>query len=78
MYSGLDQWALANGRIEHATIVHHIIPAEEKPERFYDIDNLIPVSRTSHDEIHSLYRKSKKDKQRVQAMLRDKLKSLKI
>lgn len=69
-YDGLDPWALMHGRIEYAHTVHHIVAAEDDPSLFYTEDNLIPLSRSSHDEIHALYRKSAEDMARTQEMLR--------
>ncbi len=67
-YSGMDLWALHHhGRIEYAETVHHIIPTAENETMFFMFDNLIPVSRSSHDEIHERY---KKDKQKTQEELR--------
>lgn len=68
-YNGVDQWALhEHSRIEYAETVHHIIPTADNEELFFSVDNLIPVSRGSHDEIHALY---KVDKQRVQERLQE-------
>jgi len=56
-YDGLDLFALyRHGEFIPADTVHHIEPTSEQPGRFYDTDNMIPVSRASHDEIHALYR----------------------
>lgn len=35
-------------RITEATVVDHIIPAEEAPELFYEIDNLRPLCDSCH------------------------------
>ena len=77
-YDGLDPWALMHGRIEYAHTVHHIVTAEENPELFYTEDNLIPLSRSSHDEIHALYRKSAEDKARTQEILKSLVKKVSI
>lgn len=74
-YDRLDPWAFLHGRIEYASTVHHIITAEEAPDMFYIEDNLIPVSRASHDEIHALYRKSEEIKCETQDKLKRLLKS---
>lgn len=69
-YNGLDPYALNIGkRIETADTVHHIVPAEEDPSKFWDPDNLIPVSRHSHDEIHTVYRTGGEDKAQLQSQL---------
>lgn len=73
-YQGLDPWALMHGCIEYATTVHHIVTAEEEPRLFYVEDNLIPLSRSSHDEIHTLYRRGQKDKDETQAKLKSLIK----
>ena len=73
-YNGVDPWAFLHGRIEYASIVHHIVTAEEAPDMFYIEDNLIPVSRASHDEIHTLYRKSQQSKEETQAKLKSLIK----
>ena len=67
---GLDLWAQYNGRIEYATIVHHIVPADENSDLFFLESNLIPVSRASHQEIHKLYARSDGDKKHTQDILR--------
>lgn len=68
-FSGIDQWALnKRGRVEPAETVHHIVPTVDDEELFYSQDNLIPVSRASHDEIHALY---KTDKGATQEALRE-------
>ena len=50
---------------------HHIVPAEEDPERFWQLDNLIPLSRSSHDEVHTRYRVSDEEKRKAQEELRE-------
>lgn len=75
-YQGLDPWAFLHGRIEYATTVHHIVTAEDDPTLFYVEDNLIPLSRSSHDEIHVLYRKSETSKAETQAKLKSLVKKI--
>ena len=70
LYSGLDPWALAHGRVEAADTAHHIIPADEDGSLFYSLDNVIPLSRDSHAEVHALYRRSDKDKKDTQEALK--------
>lgn len=66
-FDGIDQWALhQHNRIEYAETAHHIIPTSDDPSLFFSFNNLIPVSRQSHDEIHALY---KTDKAGTQAIL---------
>lgn len=71
-YDGIDLWALHRcNRIEYAETVHHIIPSSDDESMFFTEDNLIPVSRTSHDEIHRLY---KTQKEKTQQIMQDILK----
>ena len=73
-YSYLDQWELARKKITPANTVHHIVPADERPDLFFDPSNLVPLSRASHDEVHALYRRSQEDRAAAQARLRAMLK----
>lgn len=69
-YNGLDPYALTQGRIEYADTVHHINPAEDRPDLFWRPDNLIPVSRHSHDEIHTIYRSGPAAREELCILLR--------
>lgn len=40
------------GRMEEATVVHHIWPAEDYPEYAYCLWNLVSLSQTNHDAMH--------------------------
>ena len=40
------------GRIEEATHVHHIWPAEDYPEYAYCLWNLVSLSQGNHDAMH--------------------------
>ncbi len=56
-YDGMDIYMLyRHGKAMPADTVHHIEPSTEKPELFYSVGNLIPVSRQSHEEIHGRYK----------------------
>ena len=56
LYGNVDPWALGqHNKIVHPDTVHHIIPAKENPGLFWSYDNLIPLSRESHREVHELY-----------------------
>lgn len=71
--NGLDLWALHHNRIEYAETVHHIVPTSDDIHMFFTAGNLIPVSRSSHDEIHRLYKTEKEKTQRIlQDILRRK------
>lgn len=41
--------------------IHHIIERDENPDLFLDVDNLIPVSHASHEEIHKWYDGGKRE-----------------
>lgn len=59
-YNHVCLWSLfKHNRIENSETIHHIIELEEDKTKALDINNLIPVSNTSHAEIHSLYSKDK-------------------
>lgn len=62
-YNGIDLWALHHNRIECAETAHHIVTTSEDREQFFTFSNLIPVSRSSHDEIHALYKTNKTETQ---------------
>lgn len=75
-YDCLDLYALkVHERIETADTVHHIVPAEEDPELFWNPDNLIPLSRHSHDEIHVGYRAGSDSKSSLQSLLKSLVRS---
>lgn len=40
------------GKTESATLVHHIFPAKEYPELFYNPNNLISLSAKAHEKMH--------------------------
>lgn len=44
--------AIRFGRVEEATHVHHIWPAEDYPEYAYCLWNLLSLSLASHDAMH--------------------------
>ncbi len=74
-YDCMDPYALAvHQRIEIAEVVHHITPAEEDPSLFWTADNLIPLSRHSHDEVHTAYRADDSSKTQTQSILRSLVK----
>lgn len=74
-YNCLDPYAMAvHQQIEVADTVHHIVPAEEDPSQFWSADNLIPLSRHSHDEVHTAYRADPASKAQLQALLRSLVK----
>ena len=57
LYSYVDLYAMYHhGKVRPADTVHHIEETDSRPELFYQTDNLIPVSRDSHNEIHKRYK----------------------
>lgn len=54
---GYDIWLLGIGQVYKCNYphVHHIVERDEAPDLIYDIDNLITVTKESHEEIHRLY-----------------------
>lgn len=71
LYGNVDPWALSqHDKIVHPDTVHHIIPAKENPDLFWTYDNLIPLSRESHREVHEQYAKGGDAKASAIALLR--------
>ena len=70
-YGYKDLVAASEGRLEPAETVHHIVPTSDDPSQFYSFENLIPVSRATHDVIHERYRESEQAKRDEQERLRD-------
>ena len=54
---GYDIWLLGAGQVYRCwyPVVHHIKERDEAPDLIYDLDNLITVTKESHEEIHRLY-----------------------
>lgn len=46
------QEALRYGRVEEATHVHHIWPAEDYPEYAYCLWNLVSLTQKNHEAMH--------------------------
>lgn len=68
--NGLDMYELeVNGKIVKGSLSHHIEELEENRDRGLDITNLIWVSEKTHNYIHSIYNKSKEDKNKLKALL---------
>lgn len=57
-YSDYDIWLLAVGvqRVCVKPYIHHIIPRDEDPDLAFDLDNLITVTKESHEQIHQWYK----------------------
>lgn len=70
IYNGIDIYMLyRHGKIEAADTAHHIEPASLRPDLFYSSDNLIPVGRYGHAEIHERYKRE--DRAAVMEELRE-------
>ena len=65
-YKGLDIFAYyVEKKIEYANTAHHIIELKEDWDRRLDINNLFPVSSSTHGKIHKLYLTNKKETQEL-------------
>lgn len=71
--AGLDEWALADGRLERGAICHHIEELKDTPALSLDINNLIYVSAASHKKIHKEYEASEERKEKMKARLKEAL-----
>lgn len=40
------------GKVRRATLVHHVIPVEERPDLAYDLDNLRSLCDICHNQRH--------------------------
>lgn len=58
---GLDEISWAAGTAERGTLVHHIEPLRENPDRALDPYNLICLSAETHSYIHELYNSGQKE-----------------
>lgn len=56
-YMDYDIWMLAIGELVKCDkpFIHHVIPKKEAPDLIFDIDNLVTVSKESHEQIHYAY-----------------------
>lgn len=69
MYGYADLVERSKGHLVQADVVHHIAPTSDDPSRFYDVSNLIPLSRDTHDIVHRAYRRGGDEKKQMQDML---------
>ena len=59
-YLNLDIYELyINKKIVTAEVVHHIHELIDSPELSLDDDNLIPLSNSTHDLVHGMYKEDK-------------------
>lgn len=68
---GVDEYlARYEHRLTPASLVHHIVPADEDPARRLDPANLVVLSPAVHRRVHDAYAAGPAEKRRVQALLR--------
>lgn len=71
-FNHIDIYAYyVKSEIVQANTVHHIVELNDDWNQRLKIDNLIPVTDTSHNEIHEAYKKSKESKVKMQRLLMD-------
>ena len=46
------QWCKRRFKVTPAEVVHHIIPAEKRPDLFFEPTNLVSLCRDCHEEHH--------------------------
>lgn len=63
---GADEYIYrTEGRTVPGNIAHHIIPARENPGKRLDADNIIYVSRKTHEMIHAAYDAGAQEKMKM-------------
>ena len=67
--NGLDEYALAQGRLEKGNTVHHIYTVEERPDLKLSLENLIYVSAKTHNFFHAEYRRNNESRIELQKEL---------
>lgn len=69
-YKGLCIWSYhIDNKIIFCDVVHHIVELKEDWELKLNEDNLIPLSKSIHQEVHSVMRQNKREE--VQKILRE-------
>lgn len=69
-FDGIDVYKfIMKGVVVPASIVHHITPLEDDESLKYRTENCIPVSASSHYEIHRAYDLGGEDKRKMQEVL---------
>jgi hypothetical protein len=60
-YLDYDIWLMAEGQLHRCQhpVIHHIAERDDRPDLLFNLDNLITVSRESHEEIHRWYKEDK-------------------
>lgn len=75
MYYNLDIYELyINKKIVTADTVHHINELIESPEQALDEDNLIPLSGSTHDIVHGMYKDDKITTKKLLVALKERWK----
>ncbi|EQC1536941.1 hypothetical protein [Clostridium botulinum] len=66
LYNGIDIYSYyIDNKIVVANTIHHIEEIKDNWDKRLDVDNLFPLSDVTHNKIHSLYSKDKKETQRL-------------
>lgn len=69
-YNNICLWSLyVDGDVVVADTVHHIVEVSASPYLAFEKENLIPVEFYTHKAIHELYKKDKKQIQRLLRMM---------
>ena len=69
-FYGLDIYEYYKyGNITQGLLSHHIIEVDDDDNRVFDLSNLMYLTVSSHNEIHSMYNKSKEHKRKMQEYL---------
>lgn len=72
-FSNIDIYAYyVEHKIIAANIVHHVNELNDDWSKRLNMDNLIPVSDSSHNKIHTAYKNNKIETQKLLVELRDK------
>ena len=56
------QWCKKKGKVVKATVIHHIKEADEYPDLFFELPNLISVCRECHEKYHGRITDEEKNK----------------
>lgn len=59
------------GIMKRAEMVHHIIPVKDNPAKAYELENLIPLTHHSHQEIEQIYALGGRFKKEMQEKLKE-------
>lgn len=75
IYDGMDLYLYeTTGEVVAAETVHHIEPLKDNWDKRLDVMNLIPVSASTHNQIHKLYEtKQRETENKLRAIVTDAL-----